>query len=251
MLGTLLIFLLTAGFLALVFWVGGLFLQGYLYTQPSEQLYWQAPVGGIVLGGFVALWCLLILRSPTADPNNIPYDTLFRFSAMEDMGKEPVKELKVFPKKGEPIIYTRHSVLPLPGAKRMWQYENEAKKPWERNPQAITLTYNGEELRFTPASSGAEQFVSNKGGWYLDVDGKGTSGRPQAFRLGSLLANLSLNLLFLVLWIGAMLLMRFLPGHALLMGAILWLVTTFTVLPMVLSYTADMSQKSRVPTAGK
>ena len=43
--------------LALLFWVGAMFLQGYLYTQPSQHLHWQAPAAALAVAVFVTLWC--------------------------------------------------------------------------------------------------------------------------------------------------------------------------------------------------
>jgi len=124
-------------------------------------------------------------------------------------------------------------------------YENDAKKSWP-NAQAILLTHNGEELRFAPINPKDDRFYSDKGGWYMDVDGNGTDGRPQAFRFGPFVANVTLNLVFLALWVGAMILVRFLPGTALLLGFGLWLVMTLTLMQVLLSYSADTSQKRRV-----
>ncbi len=250
MLLILLIFFLSAGSLSLLFWVGTLFLQSYLYTQPSQNLYWQAPVAGVILAGYITTWCALILYYPTADPNNIPYDTIFRFNIIEDMvkDKKPVKELKVIPKKGEPLIFKRHSVPPPPGVLHKWKYQNDSDKPWPGNAQAILLTHEGEEFRFAPVNPGDDRFFSDKGGWYLDVDGNGTDGKPQARRFGRFVSNVSINLVFLALWIGAMFLVRFLVGHGLLIGVLLWLVITLTLMPMLLSYSAETSQKRRIGT---
>jgi hypothetical protein len=246
----LLIFVLTAASLSLLFWVGSLFLQSYLYTQPSQGLYWQAPVGGILLGAFITMWCAMVLFSPSADINNITYDTIFRFNAIEDMDKVPVTELKVVPKKGDPIVYKRYSVLPPNGAMHKWEFQDSAKKKWNGRGEAVLLTSpKGDELRFTPASPGGSRFYSDKGGWYLDVDDvNGTDGRPQAFRYNLFLVNVLLNSLFLALWIGAMFLVRFLPGTAILIGVVFWLVTTLTLLPGLLNYCADASQKRRIGT---
>src|SRR5262249_16668169 len=95
--------------LTVLLWVGAQFLQGYFYTEPSPNLYWQgaaAAAGVITL--FLLGWCLLNVGSPEAGPERLPYDTLFRFSARDDLSKKPVEQLWVV-KKGlkEPILYKR------------------------------------------------------------------------------------------------------------------------------------------------
>ena len=247
MLGILIIFLLTAASLALLFWLGGMFLQGYLYTQPSENMYWQAPAAAVVLASFITFWCVLIINSAEATPTNIPYDVIHRFSATEEMVTDPVKELRAVPKAGKPVIYKRYR---LDQNKYVYLEDTMAKRPWNHDAQAILLTFKDEEYRFEPTPTsrgGTREYVSDKGGWVMKVYGEdGPNGVPEVFRYGRFVANLLLNFVHFALWIVCMwLLLRFLLSHALLLAIGLWLVSTLILLPMLFSYAGKMSQQRR------
>ena len=214
-------------------------------------MYWQAPAAAGVMAGFITLWCVLIIGSSEATPMNLPYNTLFRFSATDDMCTEPVKELRVIPKVGKEVTYKCHRYGP-----NDYRYLDAslAKKPWDHGAKAILLTHNGEEYRFepTPASRGGyDEFASDKGGWVLRVYDNGPNGIPVAFRYGRLFANLLLNFMHFALWFVCMwLLLRFLLSHALLLAICFWLVTSLILLPMLFSYAGDLSQQRRARTAG-
>ncbi len=243
MLGALLIFLAIAVCLSVLFWAGSVFLQSYLYTMPSQSLWWQAPAAGIVLAGFLSFWCWLIMRSPDADPTTLPYDTIFRFNPIEKMCDKPVDSLWLVPKKGPEIEYKRYPKVLFPLA--TYEYlagSFDHKKSWNRDSvQAVILEHNNEKLRFdlvkVPKGEGQydnRQFVCDKGGWVLKEYSDGPDGIPTAFRYRLLLANLLLNFGHLTLWIVcAWLLLRFFLGHAMLIGFALWLATTL-LLPMLL-----------------
>ena len=80
MLTLLLILLITGLGMAVLLYVGAMFFQGYIYTEPSRELYWQAPAAAGVLTLFLMLWCVLDANSPGTAPGDIPYDTIFRFT---------------------------------------------------------------------------------------------------------------------------------------------------------------------------
>lgn len=246
MLGILLIFVLSAASLALLFWLGGMFLQGYLYTQPSENMHWQAPVAGLAVGTFFTAWCWMIFASPVAAPTNLPYDTLFRFSAKDEMFTEPVKELRAQPKIGKAVVYKRQR---LGQDKYVYLDTSLAKRPWNHDAQAIFLIYKDEEFRFEPVEAyrgGYRIYASDKGGWEMPIYDDGPSGIPVTFRYGRFTANILLNLGHFLLWFACLwLLMRFLPSHALLLAIGLWLVATLLLLPMLFSYAGDLAQQRR------
>ena len=257
MLGVLLIFLSIAACLALLFWVGGVFLQSYLYTMPSQNLFWQAPLAGIVLAGFVSFWCWLIMMSPQAGPTNLPYDTIFRFDPTEKMVDKPVEYLWLVPKvpkKGPDIKYKRFPVRPPAVNSYEYLEDSIGNKHWDHHiAQAIKLEYKNEKLQFDlvkpPAGESQydyRQFVCTKGGWVLTEYNDGPDGIPTAFRYTLLLINLVLNSVHLALWIVCLwLLTRFFLGHAMLIGFILWLVTTLLLMPILLSYSGGVAQQQR------
>jgi len=43
---------------------GTVFIQGYIYSEPVEQVYWRAPAAALIVALFVAFWCSLDYKSP-------------------------------------------------------------------------------------------------------------------------------------------------------------------------------------------
>jgi hypothetical protein len=253
----LLLFLLFFSLIVLL-WVGTFFFQGYIYTQPSQHLYWQAPAAAAVLTFGFAVWCFSIAFSSRASPQDIPIDTIFRFSVREDMFDLPAKKLwayKVDRRKGgdnkeEVIEYDR-----VRDNQRTFHYVDTTSihRPWRRQDiVAIEIeTPDGNKLRFEPAEVGTGEyprFVS-KDGWSMPEFETGPNGLPQRFQFWRLLLNLFFNgahlfVWFVVLWV----LLRFQWPHALGLAAVLWVVATLILMPMMLSYAASVSESRRAPT---
>src|SRR5579863_3781299 len=98
--------ILTAATLIVVLWAGTYFFQGYIYTEPSPGLYWQAPAAGGMLAAGFTIWCFTVALWPGANPSNIPINVLHKFSPKDDMfpPTEPAPKLwaiKVLRKKDE------------------------------------------------------------------------------------------------------------------------------------------------------
>src|SRR5207253_7344005 len=64
--------------IAVVLFAGTVVLQGALYSEPVNQLYWRAPLAGLLATLFFAGWCLLDYRSPGS------YNALFDFTDPHD-----------------------------------------------------------------------------------------------------------------------------------------------------------------------
>src|SRR5205085_1572378 len=118
------------------FWAGTFFFQGYIYTEPTAGLYWQAPAAGAAVGAFIALWCLVVVYSDKASPTDIPYDTLFRFSPEVAMFDSPVKQLWAI-KGGKPIEYQRER---LDQTRYRYKAKSYDGRPWSSDRvEAIEL----------------------------------------------------------------------------------------------------------------
>jgi hypothetical protein len=252
-----LMLLLTALALAVFLYVGSLFLQGTYYTQPSETLFWGAPAAGLALALFLLLWCLLIVKSPGASPENIPYNTGFAFNPRVDILKEAVKELRAVKKNGEEVLYKRHRVhVGMKEPRDVYKTDQDAPLPWRgQGVEKIILDVEGEKhvfkLVLPPEGERRErryrEFVCDQG-WIIKEMDDGPTGRPEAYRWGRFLANLCLNLVHLGLWFVCLwVLLRFQWSHALGLGFCLWLVFTFAFLPMLLSYAARVAARSSLP----
>src|SRR4051812_20944743 len=64
-----------------------LFFQGYIYSEPSAEMYWRAPAAGSALFVFLTLWVIIDYRAPGR------YLTLTEFSPYEY--QESYKELRI------------------------------------------------------------------------------------------------------------------------------------------------------------
>jgi len=75
--------------LIVLLWVGTFLFQGYIYTEPTQGLYWQAPATAAILALGYTFWCLTVAYSARASTTNIPVNTIFRFTPWEDMLDQP------------------------------------------------------------------------------------------------------------------------------------------------------------------
>ena len=127
----LLILIVMAMSLTVILWAGTLFFQGYIYTEPSPGIFWQAPAAACLLTVGFTIWCLSIALSAAATERNLPIDSIFRFTAKEEMPElqdkpaEHIWAIKVDRKKtgpekdGEVVAYVRK-----PGLKPRYQYKD-------------------------------------------------------------------------------------------------------------------------------
>ena len=231
--------------LMVLLWVGGMFVQGYIYTEPAPQMVWAAPAAGALLAVFFAWWCYAVAGSPDARPEDIPYDTIFRFSPRVEMVTKPVKELWAIKANGEKTLYRFHPSAQLGVA----QYKDATtQRPWNGNGvKAIEVKHDGETFRFEEVQVTKGEFprFENEKGWRMKVFESGPTGKPDIVRKGRLLANVFFNLMHFLLWFVCLwLLLRFQWAHALGFGFCLWLAFTLAVLPMMLGYAAQIAQRS-------
>jgi hypothetical protein len=248
-LGLLVVLVVIGVTLSVLLWVGTVFLQGYLYTEPSPDTYWQAPAAGAAVILFLLVWCLInVNASHDQGPGFEPYDTLFRFNAVEDYDQRPVERIWVV-RAGvkDPQPYDRHRIV------QGYEYvDSTTKKPLGSlaGVQAIDMEDDtgkigdkGEKIRFElnkDADSGNSRFVSPQG-WAM---GENNLGQPSIFRRRLLVANLLLNSLHFAVWFLCLwLLLRFQWGHALGLAIIIWLVMTLTVLPSLMSRTGEIARE--------
>ncbi|MCI0685174.1 MAG: alkaline shock response membrane anchor protein AmaP [Gemmataceae bacterium] len=238
----LMMLVVTLGLIVLL-WVGALFFQGYFYTEPAAQIVWGAPAAGVMLGGFLAWWLVTVVRTPETRPEDIPYDTIFRFSPRVYMVNEPVKQLWAVKKNNEKVLYERYRL-----DQRRYEYKDvTTKRPWNGNGvEKVEIVHNDEKYVFekekTTASGAYQRFVNDKG-WSMSTGERGISGEPTTFRTSRFLANLFFNFTHLALWFaGLWLLLRFQWTHALGLAFCLWLLVTLAFMPMMLGYAAELAQ---------
>jgi hypothetical protein len=250
-LGVWVIVLIVGLTLLVLLWGGGGFLQGYIYTEPSSGLFWQAPAAAVVLTLFYALWCLLDYGASRTPPGYLPYDTIFNFKAEETRGTEPVKRLwaireigKGASKRTEKIRYARFKEILFSGLSSYRYYQERADgakgtEAWNGNGVvALVVVEDGQEVRYdrVPSEEGQYAHYVSPDGWTIKTYESGPTEPPSMFRTGLWLLNLLLNLVHLGLWFVCLwLLMRFQWRDALWLGFVLWLAMTLTALPMMLA----------------
>jgi hypothetical protein len=280
-LGLLAVLLLTFLVLMLLLWVGTLWFQGYIYSEPAAQLYWRAPAAAGALTVLLALWCYLAAREWGGE------GTLFNFGATDTkefdrftavygqvapLAGEPVKpdvklNDRLVLKSPREVVYVRRRVDPY-----HFEYADPNGKPWVRSNSngicaQIRFKQGDQEIVFQPElevvkDKDGKESVRFKIGKvtqlgvdttqslrFVEVGGRGRVmtedelGRIGEFRWGAYFVNLLLNVLHLGVWFVCLwLLLRFQWAHALGLAFIFWLVMTLWVLPQVLSAAQSASQ---------
>lgn len=227
MLYLLLTLLLMGLALGVIFWAGSMWLQGYFYSEPAEQLYWRAPAASAALTLFVGLWCILYARNPAQ------FETLFNASTRQDRefpqfwavkGKEKTLYKQARSAQGRPV------------------YLDEERKPPKTHPDVIIVKEDGQDVEFKPDRDAQGNFRIEKGQSLSYQDNRGrvmsedSLGRYAVPRMGAFFVNVLFNLFHLGLWFLAMwLLLRFQWTHALGLAVFFWFLMTLTFLPLLLN----------------
>lgn len=237
MLGLVLIILVLGVTLAVLLWVGTVWFQGYIYSEPVEQAYWRGPAAAAVITLFIAFWCWLNYRSPGQFPGQ------FQFTSGDDY---QVKRLWAV-RQGNETLYELTK-----NARGMAEYVNRpSNRPWQQHPDAIIVEEpTGDKVQFDAErdANGKFKVSSNKSLVYRDERGRTMAedrlGQLTVPRRGLLFANLLLNLVHLGVWFAALwLVLRFQWSHALGLAVVFWLLMTLTILHMVLLRTEEVGRQ--------
>jgi hypothetical protein len=235
-----LVFVLLALVLGVALYVGTLFFQSYIYTEPTPGLAWRAPAAAAALASFFTLWCFLITRSD-ASPGKIPYDAIHRFSPKIEMFAAPVPKFWVVRGDGAKVLYSAR--------KRddgRSEYYDDKKKPYSQSGVvAIELENKGGTVRLDKeaAEEGGYRIFRSADGWTMQEFENGPTGLPAQWRWGRFLGNLLLNLLHAALWFVCLwLLLHYRFNDALGMALVIWLIATLILVPMLLDQAAAIAR---------
>ena len=257
MLTLFVVLLITLASLAAMLWAGTYFFQGYIYTEPSPGIAWQAPAAaGLLTFGF-AVWCFTIAFWTGASPTNLPIDTLFRFTPKQDMVAKPIDRIWAIKqdskkegaeKEEKRIAYVREQKWIGGRLEYTYQEPNQGPQWNAQDVVAIEIDKDGNKLRFDADKEGV--FVTSDG-WIMQEDRYGRpTGIPVKSFYGRLILNFLFNIAHFVGWfLGLWLLLRFQWTHALGLAVVLWVVATLILLPMLLEEAGKVAQARQVQTA--
>lgn len=254
---TLVLILVIVGIvLGVSLFVGALFVQGYIYTEPSPAIRWGAPIAAAVLFFFYSAWCLAVAFSAPSQDESL-YHIVWQFSPTASEFPSPVKEVWAVRKGGKTERYVLKKFVVFKGRARDEYRSAETDRPWNSAgvEEIIIRPAEGPDIHYTPVAEadrprGAyRQFVS-KDGWLITESETGPSVNPQKTRMGRVVLFLFLHALHLSLWFACLwLLLRFQWGHALSGAFVLSIVCALVLLPMLVGYAMDVSYARHVPTS--
>lgn len=228
---TLLIVTLGSGVLLAI---GAAVLQGLWYSEPVEGIAWRSAASAAAVGLFFAAWCGLESAAPDR------YDTVFAFTPRETQTFDQFWSVRKSDRGQEEILYRRSR-----SDRGTTVFVDESQRPWRRSDGgmmiAIIVEENGERKRFDAELTTDGHFNVADGRPLRFVEAGGSRsmtenalGQITTMRYGLLVGNLLWNLLHLLVWFLCLwLLMRFQWPHALLLAAVMWLVFSITVWPVV------------------
>jgi hypothetical protein len=234
----LMVFILYAmlifGALAAILYIGSVWFQGTIYSEPAAGLIWRAPLAAAVLTAYFILFHI-IAQGPDS------FNTLFSFSA---------RQSKQFPEFRCEL--TNHESQLFRYDPRDKTYKDPSGKPWKRaTPDAIVEKIiavekddqgNDREATFTVDLTSDKKFKKNpetglQEARYLEEGGSREMverdiGYVTTFRFWFFLGNFLLNLAHVFFWFAALwLILRYQWTHALLLAAVIWLPVTLLLLP--------------------
>jgi hypothetical protein len=235
-----LVFVMLLVALGVLFFVGTLFVQSFIFTEPVEGLTWRAPTSAAIMAVFFTFWCLIVVRSD-ARPGNIPYTTIFNFSIRSNMRDSPAPDLWADRDDGQVLHYVLKHEVELGHDKTYYRNANDPTKTFTPIGVAAVEIENGPgpKLKFDRTSDGDNQIFRSPDGWNLEYD-RDISGNPTRMSWGLLMGNLFLNLFHFALWFVCLwLILRFSLSSSFLFAAILWGLMTVALLPMLLDQAAS------------
>ena len=255
---TLVLILILVGLvLGVSLFVGALFVQGYIYTEPSPALRWGAPLAAVILFLFYSAWALIVATStPAADESK--YHVIWQFSPAVNQFPTDVKDVWAVRKGGKMEHYVLKNKVVFKGRARAEYYSVETDRPWNSaGVEAIVIQPKdgSPDIRYTPVEEkdrprGAYREFVSKDGWIIRESETGPSDNPHQTRSVRILIFLFLHALHFTLWFACLwLLMRFQWGHALTGAFVLTIVCALILLPMLIGHATDVSRARYVPTS--
>jgi hypothetical protein len=253
--GLVLVTLLIFATLVVLLWGGGGWLQGFIYSEPTTQLFWRAPAAGALLAGWFLFWASTEYRAYVDEREPSRYGAVFQFSATDERRFD-----EFWSKEGDrKVLYNRRTVSQGRGPGRpVFISERAPHLPWSGSEEII-LKEGGKEVPYKLDRSLTDRARDKKesgGARYRNDAGTVITedmiriGRIPSFRWKTFLTYALLNVGFLVLWFVTLwLLMRFQWSHALGLAFVFWLVSIIFVVPPLVERADTVAEKKATPVA--
>jgi hypothetical protein len=236
------VYLLLWAVLVILFYVGTLWFQGYLYSEPVASVWWRAPAAGTLLALFLALWAWVDYRDPGR------YVTLFLFSPTNE---KDFPELTIVTHKDGRANETRYRLGKNVQGLPEYRTVNRPSKPLPSHPDAVIVREDDQDVKFEPERDENGKYMVRQGQSLLYRDERGrvmseaTLGHLSTFRWDLFLANVLLNVCHLALWFGCFwLILRFQWSHALGLAIVCWLAMTLVIVPMLLGQVEEAARRT-------
>jgi hypothetical protein len=241
----LLMWLVLMGFLAAwTFWF-----QGYLYTQPVDQLYWRAPAAGTALTLFLIFWIAIDYRSVKNNPDaHFPYGPIQELApSIAKSDTDPFPSLIV---PGENNTELEYKLEKGTDARKGHVEYRRYGQMLPSSPSKIIVVENGERSVFEPEKDAKGHFIRASGQPLLYRDSKGrvlTEGpmfeRRSSFPIWRFLFGVFLNFAFLGVWFACLwLLLNYQMWHAVGLAVVITAVMLLFILAPVMSRVEDVAR---------
>ena len=228
---TLILIALAVGILCAL---GAVILQGYWYESVADGIAWRSAATGAASGVVLGLWGMLEAAVPGR------FDTLLNFSPRESMVFDQFWSVRKSDRGTTEELYKRSRDL-----RGVITFVDANQRPWQRSDGgmmvAVIVEENGERKRFDAELDAAGRFLvrDSEPLRYREVGGsrvmtEAAIGQLHTMRYGRLIVNLVWNLLHLAAWFACFwLILEFQWPHAVLLAAVMWLVTVVIVWPVL------------------
>jgi hypothetical protein len=232
--------------LTLLFTAWTMYVQAYLYTEPTEGALWRGPAAAGAVMGVVLLWVVFDYAAPGR------FRPLWEFSSSSDA--KPFPELRVPNASGKEDVYKLR-----PGTRGEYRLDGlSSGRQLPSRPAEIIVVEGSERHVFKPERDEKGLFKQRSTTAfgrevkeplrYLDEKGRvmteDSPGQLTSFRGGLFFGNVLLNaLLMAVLFVALWLLLRFQWLHALGQAVALWLLMLLFVLPPLLTRAEEVSRQ--------
>jgi hypothetical protein len=227
---------------ALAAWT--LWIQGYLYNEPTGEMYWRAPAAGAGVLVALAIWVWSDYRAPGR------YQ-VFWYGGESSERQAPYPEIRTVNVDGNEEVYHFSK-----GARGEGQYRTKGGKPLTARPPQIIVHEGDEKVVYEPDRDANGNFKPSDDGYVYYRDPKDRTLVEGQFyyrstpRRSWMLVGFVLHALLLIAWfLGLWLLLHFQWAHALGQAAVLWVLMLMFVMPPLLSRAEEVARQRAAPKA--